>query len=83
MENCYAHSWVVSCLLDYFKVVVGFAGRMRISLGCFSFWFYIIYKCISEYIYTPTVQSLFWMPFHHVLSLQITSVYISRFIFLS
>lgn len=61
MENRYAHSWVVSNLLDYFKVVAGFAGRMRMALGCFSFFcFYIIYRCIiSGYIYTSAVQSLF------------------------
>ena len=41
MENRYAHSWVVSNLLDYFKVVAGFAGRMRMALGCFSFFWFL------------------------------------------
>ena len=81
MENRYAHSWVVSNLLDYFKVVAGFAGRMRMALGCFSFFcFYIIYRCIiSGYIYTSAVQSLFgcrfWGDVSPSSSLQITSVF--------
>jgi hypothetical protein len=37
MENRYAYSWGVPCFLDYFKVVVGFAGGGSIRI----LWFFV------------------------------------------